>query len=193
MLIILSRSTHLLIHFGFDRPVRLEPAQRIGPQSAAGRRIGPRTRPSAQHMILAGAAAAFERLGIVQQSEQRRVAINVGEPGVADIARHLRQKSRGRDVARARYEDDAVAVANSESARGRAALDLFSSEPFGAHFLNRDAAIGRRFGGRDDERCGLSRFRKSSPLILRLPRRSAAAALSLGPRRSGKTSSSARL
>ena len=126
-----------------------ERAQWIGSQRIAGRLIRARSRPSAQSMILAGAAAVRKRSWIVQQSKNGSAAVDFRDPVGSHVAGDLRKKARRTDIAGARHEYNSIAIADSETARGLAAFDLLARKPFSLHSLHRDAPIRRSLGRRD--------------------------------------------
>ena len=138
-------------------------AERVRRQRIAGGFKGTGARSAAQGVVFAVSAASFELGGIVQRSEDRRVAVDIGDAVFANIADHQRQESGRADVAGVGDEHDAVSVANSEAAIRAAALDLLAGHAFGAHPFQRDAPVGRSFGGRDGERGDRAMSRRSSP------------------------------
>ena len=83
----------------------------------------------------------------MESLEQRRVAVDVHQIVDAHIAAGERQESGGINVSLVGDEDDAVAVADSESTVDRGLLDLVAGMPFRAHLVQSDAAIGGRLGG----------------------------------------------
>src|SRR6516165_4413046 len=85
----------------------------------------------------------------MQQSKNRSAAIDFHDAVRSHVSSDLWKKTGRTNVASARNEHDAVAVADSETARGLATLDLFARKTFRSHSLHRNAAIGRSFGGRD--------------------------------------------
>src|SRR5581483_41966 len=105
---------------------RLVRAERILTQRIAGSLKCSRARSATQREILAHAAAAVKVRCFVQGAEWRGIAIHIRQAVCADIAHRQRQKTRGADIARVRYEYDAMAIAHSKSAICGAALDLFA-------------------------------------------------------------------
>jgi hypothetical protein len=92
-------------------------------------------------MMFADTATAFERFGIMQLTEQRSAAVDLGKTVISHVTGHLWKKARRRDIAGARYENYPVAVPDPETSRCRAAFDLLATQSFGANSLERDATI----------------------------------------------------
>ena len=75
--------------------------------------VGAGARAAADFLVLAGAALALQLAGVAQRLENRRVAINFGERGLADVACVDGQKAAGVDVAHVGDEQEALAVVHA--------------------------------------------------------------------------------
>jgi hypothetical protein len=93
-------------------------------------------------------ATACKLCRIVQRAEQGGIAVHLNQPVFTDVARNHRQKSCRANVAGVRHEHDPVPVANAETTRGRAALDLLSRQTLDTHLVQDDAPVGWRLGDR---------------------------------------------
>ena len=94
----------------------------------------------------------------MERLEEWRVAVDVHQAVLADVAGSKGQKAGRADFATLGDEDDTVAIADSEAASGVAAHDLLAGHAFGAHGVESHAAIGGGLGGCNDEGCGLGRL-----------------------------------
>ena len=127
--------------------------QGVGAEGSSSGLIGAGARASAQGVVFAVAATAFELAGIVEGLEQRRVTIDLGHVVCADVSGGDGEEACRADLAGVGYEHDAVAVAYARSTQGPAALHLFAGDAHFSHALNGDTAVGRGFRGGDDEGC----------------------------------------
>src|SRR5579862_1012145 len=96
--------------------VRLVLAERVRGERIPGSRESPRPRASAQRTVIAHSAAVLELRGIVQLAKQRRVAVDIHNPILTNVAYRQRKKARRADVAGVRNEQDAVAIPDSITA-----------------------------------------------------------------------------
>lgn len=116
-------------------------AKRIRRQWIPGGSESPRAGPAAKRPELAHATVTVEVAGIVKLFEEGRMAIDIDQGILADIAGCQRQEARRTNIPGARDEYDAVAVANSETAADTAAFDLFAVQTVVAHPLDGHAPV----------------------------------------------------
>ena len=82
-------------------------------ERVAGNGVGAGAGAAADLLVLAGAAFAFQLAGVAQRFENRRVAVDLAERRLADVARVDGQKAAGVDVAHMGDEEEALAVVDA--------------------------------------------------------------------------------
>ena len=87
----------------------------------------------------------------MQQSKNRSAPIDFHDAVRSHVSSDLWKKTGRTNVASARNEHNAVAIADSETTGRFAVPDLLARQAFSAHALQRNAAIGGSLSGRDHE------------------------------------------
>src|SRR6266496_1844871 len=122
---------------------------------------GPGARASADLLVLAGSAFAFEHCGVAQVAEDRRVSIDRRQISVADASAGERQEAAGKDLAGVRDEDETFSVIQparrasdrvGNLLRGGASIPCLA---LGDGLLQHVTPIVLRLGGLDVEARGL--------------------------------------
>src|SRR6266511_495291 len=122
---------------------------------------GPGARASADLLVLAGAAFAFEHCSVAQVAEDRRVSIDRRQIIVADASAGERQEAAGKDLAGVRDEDETFSVIQparrasdrvGNLLRGGASIPCLA---LGDGLLQHVTPIVLRLGGLDVEARGL--------------------------------------
>ena len=110
--------------------VRLIHAPRIFGQEIARGRVRPRARPAANLAVLAHAAFPVATIGIAQEPEQRRVAVQVDQRSMPYIACGKGQESTGEYLAGVRDEYESASIAHPGGApHGTLRIARFDRRP----------------------------------------------------------------